>query len=410
MLRVTIDGDVFSFPEGTLLLHALLRAGRQIPHLCHDDRLKPYGGCRLCLVEVDGEPRPVASCATMLVEDMKIRTDTPALSALQRTHLSLLAADTPAAARQPDFPLHRLLTRHGIVAHGNDSAAHALRPVFQDDSSPYLGIAMERCIHCHRCVRICDEVQGQFVWQIWQRGAHAFLAPSDGRSLMGSGCTACGACADTCPTGAIFDKRGVSPERWTRSTCGYCGVGCQMEVGSRGDRVGTIRPAPSAVNRGHLCIKGCYAFEFNHAPDRITTPLLRENGGAWRAVGWDAALEYTARRLGEIARHHGPDSIGVLGSARATNEENYLAQKFARVVLGTNNVDCCARVCHAPSAKALKTMLGTGAATNTFDDIEIAQTLLLCGANPTENHPVVGSRIKQAVRRGARLIVVDPRR
>ncbi|KAF0118931.1 MAG: formate dehydrogenase alpha subunit [Rhodospirillaceae bacterium] len=302
------------------------------------------------------------------------------------------------------------MTRHGIVAGGNDSAAHALRPVFQDDTHPYLGLAMERCIQCHRCVRICDKVQGQFVWQIWQRGAHAFLAPSDGRSLLGSGCTACGACADTCPTGAIFDKRGVSPERWTRSTCGYCGVGCQMEVGSRDDRVVAIRPAPSAVNHGHLCVKGRYAFAFNHAPDRITTPLLRDDGGAWRAVGWDEALEYTAHRLGEIARRHGPDSIGVLGSARATNEENYLAQKSARVVLGTNNVDCCARVCHAPSAKALKTMLGTGAATNTFDDIESAQTLLLCGANPMENHPVVGSRIKQAVRRGARLIVVDPRR
>jgi formate dehydrogenase major subunit len=183
-----------------------------------------------------------------------------------------------------------------------------------------------------------------------------------------------------------------------------------MNVGTRGGRIVSIKPVLDApVSRGHLCSKGRYAFEFVHSSDRVTEPLIRERR-EWKPVSWDEAIQYTADRLRKIVERHGPDSVGVLGSARATNEENYLAQKFARVVIGTNNVDCCARVCHAPTATAMKTMLGAGAATNSFDDIELAQTILVCGCNPTENHPIVGARIKQAALRGAGLIVIDPRR
>lgn len=407
MLRITIDGNVHEFPEDTLLLRALHDTGHDVPHLCHDDRLQPHGACRLCMVEVDGCSRPVASCSAHVTDGMVIHTDTAALRNLRKTNLSLLAAHYPtsAVAQEPDHALHRLLDE-------NDACAGDLeRPiVFSDDSHPYIGIDMDRCIHCDRCVRICDEVQGQFVWQTWGRGEQTHIAPNDGNSLLDSGCVACGACVDTCPSGALFDKRARPAEKWTRSTCVYCGVGCQLEVGSTDDCVVAIRPVQdSPVNRGHLCVKGRYAFEFNHAPDRMTSPMLRE-GDAWRTASWDEALDHIAARLKKIIAHDGPDAIGVLGSARATNEDNYLAQKLARVVIGSNNVDCCARVCHTPSAKALKTMLGTGAATNSFDDIERASAFLICGANPTENHPIVGARIKQAVRKGAKLIVVDPRR
>ena len=407
MLDIIVDGEPSRFVAGTTLLDALCLVGKAVPHLCHDPRLKPSGACRMCVVEVDGAARPVAACTTVLAPGMVVRTDTPALQALRQTNLSLMAAHYPDAARQaePARDFHQLLDAYQVHGDGR-SPAH---PLFKDDSHPYLGVDMSRCIHCQRCVRICDELQGQFVWQVWQRGEHSHIGVRDGQSLLGSGCTACGACADTCPTGAIFDKRSVAATAWARSTCVYCGVGCQLEVGSRDQRVVAVRPVPSPVNRGHLCVKGRYAFEFNHAPDRVTQPMLRD-GANWRTVSWEEAIAYAASRLTGITQRHGRDAVGVLGSARATNEENYLAQKFARVVLGTNNVDCCARVCHTPSAKALKTMLGTGAATNGFDDIEQAHTLLLCGANPTENHPVVGARIKQAVRNGAQLIVVDPRR
>jgi formate dehydrogenase major subunit len=194
-----------------------------------------------------------------------------------------------------------------------------------------------------------------------------------------------------------------------KTTCAYCGTGCEMNVGTLDGRIVSIRPTQEApVNKGHLCVKGRYAYEYTYATDRITRPMIRD-GARWRIASWDEAIAFTASELNRLLEQYGPQSVGILGSSRATNEENYLTQKFARVALGTNNVDCCARVCHAPSAAAMKLMLGTGAATNSFDDIEKARTLMICGANPTGNHPIVGARIKQAVLRGAHLIVIDPR-
>ncbi len=202
------------------------------------------------------------------------------------------------------------------------------------------------------------------------------------------------------------------PTNWIRTTCPYCGTGCEMIVGTKESQIVSIKPFLEApVSRGHLCVKGRYAFDFVSAADRITEPMIR-NGDSWEQVTWDAdaAISFTANSLQRITEQNGPDSIAVLGSARGTNEESYLAQKFARVVIGTNNVDCCARVCHTPTAAAMKLMLGTGAATNSYNDIEKAQTILVCGANATENHPIVGARIKQAALNGAYLIVIDPRK
>lgn len=407
MVRLTIDGAPREAAEGSLLIDALLAAGKAVPHLCHDKRLAPSGACRLCLVHLRGQTLPIASCTTEVAEGMSVQTQSEALNALCRTNLELIAARYPRAAyaADPRHPFHRLLADYGVQP--GDKGENGL---FRDDSHPYLGVEMDRCIYCERCVRICEEVQGQFVWAVTGRGNATRIATGNGPTLLTAGCVSCGACVDTCVSGALFDKRIIAkPAAWTHTTCAYCGVGCQMEVGTADGRVVAVRPADSPVNRGHLCVKGRYAFEYNHASDRITHPMLRRDGG-WQKVGWGEALDFTAARLQAIIARHGPDAVGVLGSARATNEENYLAQKFARVVLGTHNVDCCARVCHTPSAKALKTMLGVGAATNSFDDIEQAKAFLICGANPTENHPVIGARIKQAVLRGARLVVIAPDR
>ena len=409
MLRVTINGQPCEAPDGVTILDALRARGMDVPTLCHDERLHPTGACRLCVVAVKGMDRHATACNSPLLEGMEIETHSPAVEDARRTLLRLLAAEYPAGAvaQSPDKQFHHWLRHYGIAAGGDGARAH-----FTDTTHPYLHVDMAQCITCSRCIRICDEVQGQFVWRAWNRGDATRILPNRGDSLLESDCVSCGACADSCPTGAIEDRSVLdhgTPETWTRTTCPYCGTGCEMLVGTRGDRIVQVKPVADApVSKGHLCVKGRYAFEFTHSPDRVRDPMIRE-GSAWRAVSWEEATAFVATRLRGILDAHGPQSVGMLGSARGTNEENYVAQKFARVVLGTNNIDCCARVCHAPTAAAMKRMLGTGAATNSFDDIERAASFLICGCNPTEAHPIVGARIKQAVLRGARLIVIDPR-
>ncbi len=410
MPRLSIDGRVVEIADGGSLLDAAREAGVDIPTACADSRLRSSGACRFCVVSVAGQARPVAACTTTAGDGMDVATATPELVDLRRTLLELLARDYPADAVSawPDEPFHRLLADQRVPA-----GKVAPDPALVDDSHPLIRVDLNRCIECWRCVRICEEVQGQFAWRIGHRGAQARIVPDSGGAFADSSCVSCGACVDTCPSGALEDKDllGVeAPDRWTRTTCPYCGVGCELQVGTREDRIVSVMAALDApVNRGHSCVKGRYAHGFVHAADRQTGPMVRD-GGAWLEVSWDAAIAAAARGLRAAVDTGGPGAVGLLGSARATNEDNYLIQKLARAVLGTNNVDCCARVCHAPSAAGLKAMFGTGAATSSFADIEIARTILVCGSNTTENHPIVGARIKQAALRGAHLIVIDPRR
>jgi formate dehydrogenase major subunit len=401
--RITIDGRSEDIDEGLTILDALRRTGTELPALCHDDRVVPAGVCRLCLVEVRGTAKPVPACATTIVEGMEITTRTEAVENGRREILEMLACRMPASSG--DDRLSIAMRAYGVVPRG------APDPALVDDSHPYIRVDMTKCIDCFLCERICHELQGQDTWHAIERDGHLRLVPDTGDPLGVSSCVSCGACADACPSGAIEDRT-LSvlgrPARFTRTTCPYCGVGCELEVGTRADQIVQIRPALDAVvNKGHTCVKGRYAFGYVDATDRITTPLVRE-GATWREVSWQQAIDVVATRLAAIRDVAGPSSIGVLGSARATNEDNYVAQKLARVVLGTNNVDCCARVCHAPSAAALAAMFGTGAATSSFDDIELAATIVVIGANSTESHPIVGDRIRQASRHGANLIVIDP--
>lgn len=412
MIRAKINGSDVEFDHSITILAAARSLGIEIPTLCNDDRLKPVGACRMCLVEVKGSSRETVSCSTLLSDGMEVLTHSEPIEDARRWNLKMLAGTYPADAfvTFPDKQFHRLATKYGL---SEEDFSSELFDSY-DSSQTYINFDKSRCINCYACVRICSEVQGQFVWHVLGRGEESQILPDSFGAFGDSSCVSCGACADACPTGALEDKTVVErgfPSSWTKTTCPYCGTGCEMNVGVRDDRIVQVKPVIDApVNYGHLCVKGRYAFDFVDAKDRVTEPMIRENG-EWRVVSWDEAIRYTAAKLQSINAEFGKESIAVLGSARATNEENYLAQKFTRVVLGTNNVDCCARVCHTPSAAAMKMMIGTGAMTNSFDDIEKARTIILCGANPSENHPIPGARIKQAViKNGTKLIVIDPRK
>lgn len=409
MKQVTINGKVYSYKEKQTILSLLHSEGIEIPALCYDERFPPASVCRTCLVKVKDNDRLLTACRTQLAEGMKIETNTPELESYRKELFQMLTKDYPLSEiiKYPQKEFHKWVHHYGIT--GNTEKAISTIDV----SHPYIQVDMSKCINCFRCVNICDSLQGQFVWHIINRGDQIKII-SDSKGLFGeSSCVSCGACADTCPTGAIEDKNSIKyglPEKAVRSVCAYCGVGCEIEVELKGPKIMEIYPVKTApVNKGHLCVKGRYAWEYVSADDRVTQPMIRNNG-EWKTVSWDAAMEYCEKKLKLILHDHGPDSIGIIGSARASNEDNYVIQKFARAVIGTNNVDNCARVCHQPTAKAMRMMLGTGAATNSFDDIEEARTFLIAGANTTESHPVVGARIKQMVLKGANLILIDPRK
>ncbi|MDB5698160.1 MAG: formate dehydrogenase subunit alpha, partial [Alphaproteobacteria bacterium] len=416
-VSLTIDGVAVEVPAGTSVMRAASLMGTSIPKLCATDTLKAFGSCRVCLVEIDGRSGTPASCTTPVGEGMVVHTHSDRLAKLRKGVMELYASDHPMAAletleAQTEF-------REVIEAVGLSEIRYEPRATHldcpQDVSNPYFAFDPGKCIVCSRCVRACDEIQGTFALTISGRGFQAHVSASQDEPFLQSECVSCGACVQACPTGALQEKKIAEvglPEHSVITTCAYCGVGCTFKAEMRGEDV--VRMVPwkdGKANRGHSCVKGRFAWGYATHRERILNPMIRSSiDEPWREVSWEEAIAYTASDFRRLQERYGTRSIRGITSSRCTNEETFLVQKLVRAGFGNNNVDTCARVCHSPTGYGLKTTFGTSAGTQDFDSVDQSEIVVIIGANPTDGHPVFASRLKQRLRKGARLIVIDPRR
>ena len=430
-VELQIDGRTLHVPEGTSVMRAAAQAGISIPKLCATDMLEAFGSCRLCLVEIEGRKGYPASCTTPVTAGMKVSTQTPKLAEIRRGVMELYISDHPLDCLTCPANGHcELQDMAGVVGlrevrYGYDGANHVhaetrqgeANPLFvaKDESNPYFTFDPSKCIACSRCVRACDEVQGTFALTIQGRGFDSKVAASQDNRFLDSECVSCGACVQACPTATLSEKSLIDKgqaEHSVITTCAYCGVGCSFRAEMKGEEI--VRMVPNKdghANHGHSCVKGRFAIGYASHPDRINTPMIRAKiSDPWQIVSWEVAFAHVASEFKRLQATYGKHAIGGITSSRCTNEETYLVQKLVRAGFGNNNVDTCARVCHSPTGYGLKATMGESAGTQDFDSIEQTDVVLVIGANPTDAHPVFGSQMKQRLRAGARLIVIDPRR
>ncbi len=415
-IELTIDGREVSAAKGTTILEICRLYDINIPTLCEDPSLSNLGMCRLCVVAVEGMKNLLPACVTQAVQGMVVQTRNARVMEARKVILELMLANHPqdcmTCQKTGNCKLADYAYEYGARGRFYEGEK---RQVSLEDNNPFIVRDMEKCILCGKCISACDEIQGSHVLDFAHRGFSTMVGPAFGLSYKESECVFCGNCVAVCPTGALTEKGMVGKGRpWevkkVRTTCPFCGTGCNFDLNIKDDQVIGVTSAPDApVNQNALCLKGRFGMDMVHSPARITTPLIKREG-QWVKAGWDEALDLVAERLGEIKKEYGPDAIGALSSARCTNEENYLMQKLMRAVIGSNNIDHCARTCHAPTVAGLAATLGSGAMTNSIEEIPEMDLLFVIGCNATEAHPVIGTKMKQAVRKGAKMIVADPRR
>lgn len=420
-MKAFINNNAYTFNKGETILQFVRRieSVEAIPTMCQDDRLENFGSCRVCSVEValekNGPTKVMASCHTPMSEGLYIYHSTDKIKRLRKNIVELILTDYPADKVFPESdklptPFQKTIAAIGIPNVRYPKGDNHL-DMSKDTAHPYIKSDLSQCINCFRCVRACEEIQGEMVLGMSGRGFATKIIKGFDTDFNLSACVSCGACVQTCPTEALtdqFETKTLKADKIVRTTCTYCGVGCQLEVAVINNEIKGIQaPETAEVNEGHTCLKGRFAHQFYRHPDRLTEPMIKRDG-KFKKVTWDEAYDFIVTKLKTITAKYGADAIGGISSSRATNEENYLMQKFIRVAVGTNNIDGCARVCHAPTAYGMQQSFGTGAATNSIEDLKQADAVFLIGANPLKAHPVTGAKIKQAFMKGVTSIVVDP--
>ena len=422
-VEITIDGKEIKTQEGANLLQVAIDNGINIPNMCYHKKVSHTGACRLCIVKIDGRRGMAASCTTAIEDGMKVIAFDEELEKTRKSLLDMMLSnhndDCISCSQDGECQLQDLAFKYNLAREDR-----ALEPIWRenlkehDESSPILDYDASRCIQCQRCVKACYEIQGKGVLSAVNRGIKSQVAAG----LMNweqSECDGCGECVQNCPVGALTVKsvyseqkliRGKDVDKVVQTTCPYCGVGCQLDVATIGGKIVKVDGSEDMPNYGKTCVKGRFGLDFVDSPERLTKPLIKKKG-KFEEVSFEEAIKFTADKFKAIKDKHGSDAIAGLSSARCTNEENFVFQKFIRSVCGTNNVDHCARLCHASTVAGLATTLGSGAMTNSIEELERADVILVTGSNTTETHPVIATLIKRAVLfNGAKLIVVDPRR
>ncbi len=414
-----IDGVEITVAKGTSIMRASALVDINIPKLCATDSLEAFGSCRLCLVKIEGRRGLPASCTTPFEDGMVVSTQNTELADIRRGVMELYISDHPldclTCSANGDCELQDMAGVVGLrdVRYGYEGENHL--DELKDESNPYFTFDPSKCITCSRCVRACEETQGTFALTIENRGFASKVSAGQSQDFIDSECVSCGACVQACPTATLSEKSIIEAGQAEHSkitTCAYCGVGCAFKAEMQGEKVVRMTPYKDGkANRGHSCVKGRFAIGYATHKERMTKPMIRNTiDEAWKTVSWDEAFEFAAKQLKDIQKKYGRKSIGGISSSRCTNEEVWLVQKMVRAGFGNNNIDTCARVCHSPTGYGLKQTLGEAAGTQNFDSVEDCDVVLVMGANPTDAHPVFGSRLKKRLREGARLIVVDPRR